>query len=96
MYTIVLRLISLVLPIKCSFDELLCVGPSSSPLPILSTHFGIESSTTFHKLVLSDSELKLSGYISEPHGIFSLKVLYHSVCSLLFNSKKSFLCLMVN
>ncbi|XP_057809342.1 uncharacterized protein LOC131023776 isoform X2 [Salvia miltiorrhiza] len=60
-----------------SLDELLCVGPSSSPLPILSTYFGIESSASFHKLVLSDSELNLSGYISEPRGIFSLKAIQY-------------------
>ncbi|KAL1566679.1 DNA mismatch repair protein MLH3 isoform X1 [Salvia divinorum] len=60
-----------------SLDELLCVGPSASPLPILSTYFGIESSANFHKLVLSDRELNLSGYISEPHGIFTAKAIQY-------------------
>ncbi|XP_047973390.1 DNA mismatch repair protein MLH3 isoform X1 [Salvia hispanica] len=60
-----------------SLDELLCVGPSASPLPILSTYFGIGSSASFHKLVLSNRELNLSGYISEPHGIFSPKAIQY-------------------
>ncbi|KAI3462297.1 hypothetical protein Pfo_018960 [Paulownia fortunei] len=62
-----------------SADELLHTGPSSSPLPILSSNFGIENSATFHKLNLSDDELKLSGYISDPHGIFSPKAIQY-VC----------------
>ncbi|KAL6586459.1 hypothetical protein OROMI_001447 [Orobanche minor] len=43
-----------------SADVLLLTGTSSSPLPILSSYFGIENSVTFHKLDLSDGELKLA------------------------------------
>ncbi|PIN23390.1 hypothetical protein CDL12_03874 [Handroanthus impetiginosus] len=60
-----------------SADELLHTEPSSSPLPILSSYFGIENLTAFYKLNLSDGELKLSGYISDPREIFSLKAIQY-------------------
>ncbi|KAL7132155.1 hypothetical protein ABFS83_12G052800 [Erythranthe nasuta] len=60
-----------------STDELLHTGPSSSPLLILSSHFGIGNSTTFYKLNLSDGELKLSGYISDPREFLSLKAIQY-------------------
>lgn len=62
----------------CSADELLHTGPSPSPLPILSTHFGIDNSATFYELNLYDGKLKLSGHISDPREILSLKVQCHS------------------
>ncbi|KAL8549991.1 hypothetical protein ACS0TY_008713 [Phlomoides rotata] len=60
-----------------SVVELFQAGPLSSPLPLLSSHFGIENSANFHKLNLSDGELKLSGYISDPREIFSLKAIQY-------------------
>ncbi|KAL6521458.1 hypothetical protein OROGR_018027 [Orobanche gracilis] len=62
-----------------SADVLLLTGASSSPLPILSSYFGIENSVTFHKLDLSDGELKLAGYISDPRGFLSPKTIQY-VC----------------
>ncbi|KAL6555855.1 hypothetical protein OROHE_007129 [Orobanche hederae] len=62
-----------------SADVLLLTGTSSSPLPILSSYFGIENSVTFHKLDLSDGELKLAGYISDPRGFLSPKAIQY-VC----------------
>ncbi|XP_020554294.1 DNA mismatch repair protein MLH3 isoform X2 [Sesamum indicum] len=61
-----------------SADELLHTVPSSSPLPILSSNFGIEDSVSFYKVNLSDGELKLSGYISDPREIFSLKAIQYA------------------
>ncbi|KAL6588196.1 hypothetical protein OROMI_001174 [Orobanche minor] len=60
-----------------SADVLLLTGTSSSPLPILSSYFGIENSVTFHKLDLSDGELKLAGYISDPRGFLSPKAIQY-------------------
>ncbi|KAL6588197.1 hypothetical protein OROMI_001175 [Orobanche minor] len=62
-----------------SADVLLLTGTSSSPLPILSSYFGIENSVTFPKLDLSDGELKLAGYISDPRGFLSPKAIQY-VC----------------
>ncbi|GFQ03795.1 DNA mismatch repair protein mlh3 [Phtheirospermum japonicum] len=56
-----------------SADELFLTGPLSSPLTLLSSYFGIENSAIFYKLNLSDGELKLSGYISDPRETFSSK-----------------------
>ncbi|KAL6588198.1 hypothetical protein OROMI_001176 [Orobanche minor] len=60
-----------------SADVLLLTGTSSSPLPILSSYFGIENSVTFPKLDLSDGELKLAGYISDPRGFLSPKAIQY-------------------
>ncbi|KAL3629906.1 hypothetical protein CASFOL_026218 [Castilleja foliolosa] len=62
-----------------SADELFHTGPLSSPLTILSSNFGIENSANFYKLNLSDGELELSGYISDPREIFSPKSIQY-VC----------------
>ncbi|KAI3794330.1 hypothetical protein L1987_36959 [Smallanthus sonchifolius] len=56
-----------------SGDELLSLYPSSSPLPLLTSGFGIEVSRSLHKLDESDGNLKLSGYISGPYATFSAK-----------------------
>ncbi|KAL0304778.1 UNVERIFIED_CONTAM: DNA mismatch repair protein MLH3 [Sesamum angustifolium] len=71
-----------------SADELLHTVPSSSPLPILSSNFGIEDSVSFYKVNLSDGELKLSGYISDPREIFSLKAIQYAYADI--NSR--FIC----
>ncbi|KAK9049220.1 hypothetical protein SSX86_031813, partial [Deinandra increscens subsp. villosa] len=57
-----------------SGDELLSLYPSSSPLPLLTSGFGVEISSSLHKLDESDGNLKLSGYISGPYETFSVKV----------------------
>ncbi|XP_076906812.1 DNA mismatch repair protein MLH3-like [Bidens hawaiensis] len=56
-----------------SGDELLSLYPSSSPLPLLTSGFGIEGSHSLHKLDESEGKLKLSGYISGPYETFSVK-----------------------
>nr|XP_043633823.1 DNA mismatch repair protein MLH3 [Erigeron canadensis] len=56
-----------------SGDELLSLYPSPSPLPLLTTGFGVEVSWSLRKLDESDGKLKLSGYISDPYEIFSVK-----------------------
>ncbi|KAM7529497.1 hypothetical protein LguiB_032907 [Lonicera macranthoides] len=56
-----------------SEDELLCTYPSASPLPLLRSGFGIEVSSSLHEIDVSNSDLKLSGYISGPCEIFSVK-----------------------
>ncbi|KAG8373586.1 hypothetical protein BUALT_Bualt11G0039800 [Buddleja alternifolia] len=60
-----------------SGDELLHTKPSLSPLPILFSNFGIENSGAFYELNVSDGELKLSGYISDPREIFSSKAIQY-------------------
>ncbi|KAK6127564.1 hypothetical protein DH2020_038682 [Rehmannia glutinosa] len=60
-----------------SGNELLHTEPSSSPLPILSSYFGIENSATFDKLNLSVGEMKLSGYLSDPREILSPKAIQY-------------------
>ncbi|KAL8194076.1 hypothetical protein R6Q57_026318 [Mikania cordata] len=57
-----------------SGDELLSLYPSSSPLPLLTSTFGNELSHSLHKLDECDGKLKISGYISGPNEIFSVKV----------------------
>ncbi|GMP32182.1 hypothetical protein CsSME_00006061 [Camellia sinensis var. sinensis] len=49
-----------------SEDELFCTTPSSSPLSLLTSGFGIEISSSLHELNVSDGVLKLSGYMSSP------------------------------
>lgn len=60
----------------CSEDELLSTRPSPSPLPLLSSNFGVEAACSLHELKASEGEFKLSGYLSGPFGILSLKVLH--------------------
>ncbi|KAF5958745.1 hypothetical protein HYC85_005970 [Camellia sinensis] len=49
-----------------SEDELFCTTPSSSPLSLLTSGFGIEIFSSLHELNVSDGVLKLSGYMSSP------------------------------
>ncbi|PWA95111.1 DNA mismatch repair protein family [Artemisia annua] len=58
---------------SCSGDELLSLYPSSSPLPLLKNGFGVEASSSLHKLDVSVGQLKLSGYICGPNETFSVK-----------------------
>jgi DNA mismatch repair protein MLH3 len=58
---------------KCSEEELLCTNPSSA-MSLLMSGFGIEDSSSLHELNISDSVLKLSGYISGPCSSFFIKV----------------------
>ncbi|GER51106.1 MutL DNA mismatch repair protein [Striga asiatica] len=58
--------------------DLLHTRTSSSPLSILSSYFGIEYSATLYKLNISDDELKLTGYISDPHEVLLPKWRYIS------------------
>lgn len=62
-----------------SEDELLCTHPSSSPLPLLMSGFGIEVSSSLHEFNVSDGILKLSGYISGPCEALSGKA-FQYVC----------------
>ncbi|KAJ8567718.1 hypothetical protein K7X08_019926 [Anisodus acutangulus] len=55
-----------------SEDDLLCTRASSSPLPLLSSGFGIHLSS-LNELNASDGPLKLSGYISGPD-VYRVKV----------------------
>ncbi|XP_028112896.1 DNA mismatch repair protein MLH3-like [Camellia sinensis] len=48
-----------------SEDEF-CTTPSSSPLSLLTSGFGIEIFSSLHELNVSDGVLKLSGYMSSP------------------------------
>ncbi|CAA0835116.1 MUTL protein homolog 3 [Striga hermonthica] len=59
--------------------DLLHTRTSSSPLSILSSYFGIEYSATLYKLNISDDELKLTGYISDPHEVLLPKAIQY-VC----------------
>lgn len=56
-----------------SGDELLCLYPSSSPLPLLMSCFGTEVASSLHKLDEFEGDLRLSGYISDPCETFSVK-----------------------
>ncbi|KAL2522157.1 DNA mismatch repair protein MLH3 [Forsythia ovata] len=60
-----------------SEDELLCMGPSPSPLPILFNNFRIEVSSSLSDLSVSDGVLKLSGCISGPSDIFYPKAIQY-------------------
>lgn len=62
------------MPSSCSGVDVISLYPSSSPLPLLASGFGVEVSHSLHKLDESDGKLKLSGYISGPYGTFSVKV----------------------
>ncbi|KAK2966834.1 hypothetical protein RJ640_027793, partial [Escallonia rubra] len=55
-----------------SEDELLRTCPSSSPLSLLRSAFGVEVCSSLHELDVSNSILKLSGYISGPCETFSV------------------------
>ncbi|KAI9394506.1 hypothetical protein POPTR_005G101900v4 [Populus trichocarpa] len=55
-----------------SDEELLCTNPSSA-MSLLMSGFGIEDSSSLHELNISDSVLKLSGYISGPCSSFFIK-----------------------
>ncbi|GKV30207.1 hypothetical protein SLEP1_g39048 [Rubroshorea leprosula] len=87
-----------------SEDELLCTNPSSSPLPLLKSNFGIEDFSSLQKVNSVDGVLKLSGYISDPRDSFAVKVFQYVyinsriVCNgpihkLLNNLATSFECL---
>ncbi|KAI3747662.1 hypothetical protein L6452_10231 [Arctium lappa] len=56
-----------------SGDEILCLYPSSSPLPLLMSGFGTDVTSSLHKLDTFEGELRLSGYISGPYGTISVK-----------------------
>ncbi|XP_057469421.1 DNA mismatch repair protein MLH3 isoform X2 [Actinidia eriantha] len=56
-----------------SDDELFCTVPSSSPLSLLTSGFGIEVSSFLHELSVTDGVLKLLGYMSTPHDTSSVK-----------------------
>ncbi|XP_077220026.1 MUTL protein homolog 3 isoform X2 [Tasmannia lanceolata] len=56
-----------------SEDELLCTLPSPSPLPLVTSCFGNEVSSSLHGVNFSVGALKLSGYLSGPAHTFSTK-----------------------
>ncbi|KAH9619503.1 hypothetical protein KSS87_015649, partial [Heliosperma pusillum] len=56
-----------------SDDELLCTHASPSPLSLLCSNFGIESSSLC-KLSFSEGLLKLTGYVSSPSSLLTSKV----------------------
>lgn len=60
-----------------SGDQVLCTHPSPSPLPLVSSGFGIDVSSSLCKLDFSKGILKLSGYLSAPVGTCSLKALQY-------------------
>ncbi|EPS63544.1 hypothetical protein M569_11239, partial [Genlisea aurea] len=72
--------VSFVLVDRDSVEKILHIEPSSSPSTILSRNFGIENSTSFLKLNLSSGELKLSGFISGPRDVLSVKRIKYEFC----------------
>ncbi|XP_058098602.1 DNA mismatch repair protein MLH3 isoform X9 [Magnolia sinica] len=54
-------------------NELLCTIPSLSPLPLLTSWFGNEVSSSLHEVNFSEGVLKLSGYLSGHSDTFSTK-----------------------
>ncbi|XP_021275335.1 DNA mismatch repair protein MLH3 isoform X4 [Herrania umbratica] len=56
-----------------SEDELLSTHPSSSPLSLLMSAFGIEDCASLQKLNANDGSLKLSGYITGSCDNFAVK-----------------------
>ncbi|CAL5373562.1 unnamed protein product [Camellia sinensis] len=62
-----------------SEDELFCTTPSSSPLSLLTSGFGIEIFSSLHELNVSDGVLKLSGYMSSPRDTSFVKPVNLSV-----------------
>lgn len=56
-----------------SDDELFCATPSSSPLSRLMSGYGVEVANFLPELNVTDGVLKLSGYISSPCGISTVK-----------------------
>ncbi|KAM3362867.1 DNA mismatch repair protein MLH3 isoform X2 [Capsicum galapagoense] len=69
----------------CSEDDLLCTRASPSPLPLLSSGFGIHLSS-LNKLNASAGSFKLSGYISGPD-VYTVKVLQYFYINSRFVSK---------
>ncbi|XP_070024073.1 DNA mismatch repair protein MLH3 isoform X1 [Nicotiana sylvestris] len=69
-----------------SEDDLLCTRASPSPLPLLSSGFGIQDLSSLNKLNASDGSLNLSGYISGPD-VYTMKVLQYFYINLRFVSK---------
>ncbi|THG01152.1 hypothetical protein TEA_015865 [Camellia sinensis var. sinensis] len=70
-------------------DELFCTTPSSSPLSLLTSGFGIEIFSSLHELNVSDGVLKLSGYMSSPRDTSFVKGPIHKLLNELvtrFNS----------
>ncbi|XP_055803099.1 DNA mismatch repair protein MLH3-like isoform X3 [Solanum dulcamara] len=68
-----------------SEDDLLCTRASPSPLPLLSSEFGIHLSS-LNKLNASDGSFKLSGYILGPD-VYTVKVLQYFYINSRFVSK---------
>ncbi|KAL5984314.1 hypothetical protein ACLOJK_018418 [Asimina triloba] len=56
-----------------SETELLCTNPSSSPLPLVTSCFGNEVSSSLQELNFNEGALKLSGYLSCPGDAFAAK-----------------------
>nr|XP_027073664.1 LOW QUALITY PROTEIN: DNA mismatch repair protein MLH3-like [Coffea arabica] len=56
-----------------SEEELLSTSSSPSPLPLLSTNFGIEAACSLYEIKAVEREFKLFGYLSSPFGILSPK-----------------------
>ncbi|KAH0718841.1 hypothetical protein KY285_014872 [Solanum tuberosum] len=67
--------------LSCNEDDLLCTRASPSPLPLLSSGFGLHLSS-LNKLNANDGSFKISGYISGPD-VYTVKVLQY-FCSHLF------------
>ncbi|XP_060192073.1 DNA mismatch repair protein MLH3 isoform X2 [Lycium barbarum] len=68
-----------------SEDDLLCTRASPSPLPLLSSGFGVQLSS-LNKLNTSGGPFKLSGYISGPD-VYTVKVLQYFYINSRFVSK---------
>ncbi|KAG5624205.1 hypothetical protein H5410_009423 [Solanum commersonii] len=58
--------------LSCNEDDLLCTRASPSPLPLLSSGFGLHLSS-LNKLNANDGSFKLSGYISGPD-VYTVKI----------------------
>lgn len=62
-----------------SEEELLSTSSSPSPLPLLSTNFGIEAACSLYEIKAVEREFKLFGYLSSPFGILSPKA-FQYIC----------------
>jgi len=59
-------------------DELFCTHSASSPLPLVTSGFGVEVASSLHNLEVENDIVKLSGYISGPCNTVYTKVIHIS------------------
>ncbi|XP_028240575.1 DNA mismatch repair protein MLH3 isoform X4 [Glycine soja] len=58
-------------------DELFCTHSASSPLPLVTSGFGVEVASSLHNLEVENDIVKLSGYISGPCNTVYTKALQY-------------------